>query len=318
MKHKIYVDGQEGTTGLEIFERLNGRDDIEILRIDLDKRKDVDERKKLINAADLVFLCLPDYAAKESMTLLENDKTIVIDASTAHRTAEGWDYGLPELSPAHRKAIESSKRISNPGCFPTGFNLLMHPLVMGGIIPKDCLVTCNSVTGYSGGGRALIEKYEDTANKEHLVSPSLYSLQLAHKHLPEMQKHSGLDNKPLFSPAVCGYLRGMTVSVPLFGKQLAKKMDADELRGYLAEYYAGQRFVKVMPKGWEDREDAAYYYRGVNPVGCNGTNNVELFVFGNDEQILFAARFDNLGKGASGAAVQNMNLVLGFGEDVGL
>jgi len=261
---------------------------------------------------------LPDYAAKESMTLLENDKTIVIDASTAHRTVDGWDYGLPELSAAHRKAIEKSKRISNPGCFPTGFNLLMHPLVHGGIVPKDCLVTCNSVTGYSGGGRSLIEKYEDPANKEHLVSPNLYALTLSHKHLPEMQKHSGLNNKPLFSPAVCGYHRGMTVSVPLFAKSLAKKTDADEIRDLLAQYYTGQRFVKVMPKGYEDREDAAYYYRGINPVACNNTNDVELFAFGNDEQILLVARFDNLGKGASGAAVQNMNIVLGFDEAAGL
>jgi len=318
MKYKIYVDGQEGTTGLEIYERLAKRNDIEVLRIDMDKRKDVNERRRLINAADVVFLCLPDDAAREAVSLLQNDSTIVIDASTAHRVADGWDYGLPELSVAQRAAISCSKRISNPGCFPTGFNLLVHPLVSVGILSADSSITCNSVTGYSGGGKALIERYENPENKEKLISPNLYALTLSHKHLPEMQKHSGLKFKPLFTPAVCGYLRGMTVCVPLFVQSLVKKMTANSIREYLSQYYAGQRFVKVMPEGYEDVAENGFYYRGINPTGCNNTNNLEIFVFGNDEQILLAARLDNLGKGASGAAVQNMNIALGIDEGLGL
>lgn len=324
-KYKIFVDGQEGTTGLEINERLQKRDDIEILRIEPEKRKDIDERRKYINQADIVFLCLPDDAAKESVSLINNPSTRVIDASTAHRTNDGWVYGIPELSAEHRKNIESAKRLSNPGCFPTGFNLLVYPLVKAGIIPAGLLVTCNSVTGYSGGGRALIERYEDPKNKENLIAPNLYSLALNHKHLPEMKKHSGLENAPLFCPAVCGFPRGMTVCVPLFVQQLnspahlqKKKIEPDDIRGYLTEYYAEQKFVSVMEKGFEDREKPNYYYRGINPTECNGTNNLEIFVVGNEEQLLLAARFDNLGKGASGAAVQNMNIMLGLDETCGL
>jgi N-acetyl-gamma-glutamyl-phosphate reductase len=324
-KFKIFVDGQEGTTGLEINERLKKRDDIEILKIGADKRKDISERAKFINQADIVFLCLPDDAARESVALINNDNTRVIDASTAHRTADGWDYGIAELSAEHRLNIAGSKRVSNPGCFPTGFNLLVYPLIKAGIMPAGLLVTCNSVTGYSGGGRAVIERYEELDNKENLIAPNLYSLALSHKHLPEMKKHSGLENAPLFSPAVCGFLRGMTVCVPLFVQQLCspaalqkKKFGLDDIRDYLTEYYAGQKFVRVMEKGFEDKEQPNYYYRGINPVVCNGTNNLDIFVVGNEEQVLLAARFDNLGKGASGAAVQNMNIMLGIDETRGL
>ena len=317
-KFKVFVDGQEGTTGLEINERLQKRDDVEILKIGADKRKDTDERAKYINQADIVFLCLPDDAARESVTLVNNAHTRVIDASTAHRVADGWVYGIPELSAEHRANITNAKRLANPGCFPTGFNLLIYPLVKAGIIPADLLVTCNSVTGYSGGGRALIERYEDPGNKNNLIAPNLYSLGLNHKHLPEMKKHSGLANTPLFSPAVCGFSRGMTVCVPLFVQQLKNEALPDDIRDYLAEYYKGQIFVKVMEKGFEDKDQPNHYYRGINPVSCNGTNNLEIFVVGNEEQVLLAARFDNLGKGASGAAVQNMNIMLGLDETTGL
>ena len=317
-KYKIYIDGQEGTTGLEINQRFQKRNDIEILKIDFDKRKDIDERKKYLNQADIVFLCLPDDAARESVSLIENPETRVIDASTAHRIADDWVYGLPELSAEQKNNIKTAKRLSNPGCFPTGFNLLIYPLIKAKIISADLLITCNSVTGYSGGGKALIERYEDPNNKESLIAPNLYSLTLNHKHLPEMKKHSGLNNAPLFSPAVCGFFRGMTVCVPLFVKQLNKNIKPDEIRNYLTEYYAEQNFVKVMEKGFEDREKPNYYYRGINPTACNGTNNLEIFVVGNEEQVLLAARFDNLGKGASGAAVQNMNIMLGLDETTGL
>jgi len=318
-KFKIFVDGREGTTGLEINERLQKRDDVEILQIDPEKRKDASERKKFINLADVVFLCLPDEAARESAALAENPDTRVIDASTAHRVSEDWVYGLPELSAQHRREVQNAKRVSNPGCFPTGFNLLVHPLVKAGIIPADLPVTCNSVTGYSGGGRALIERYENPAStdRETLIAPNLYALSLNHKHLPEMKKHSGLENAPLFSPAVCGFSRGMTVCVPLFAKQLSGKNTPDTIRDYLSGYYTGQKFVSVMEKGYEDREKPNFYYRGINPTACNHTNNLEIFVVGNQDQILLAARFDNLGKGASGAAVQNMNLMLGIDETYG-
>ena len=324
-KFKIFVDGQEGTTGLEIHERLQKRNDIEILKINPEKRKDIDERRKYINQADIVFLCLPDDAARESVSLVSNPLTRIIDASTAHRIADGWVYGLPELSAEQRKNIANAKRVSNPGCFPTGFNLLVYPLVNAGIVPADMLIICNSVTGYSGGGRTLIERYEEPRNKDKLIAPNLYSLELKHKHLPEMRKHSGLVNAPLFSPAVCGFSRGMTVCVPLFTKQISLPenlqkhiIGPDSIRDYLTEYYAGQKFVSVMEKGYEDRESPGYYYRGINPTACNGTNNLEIFVVGNDEQILLAARLDNLGKGASGAAVQNMNIMLGLDETYGL
>ena len=324
-KYLVFVDGQEGTTGLEINERLKKRNDIEILKISQEKRKDIDERSKYINQADIVFLCLPDDAAKESVALVNNPSTRIIDASTAHRVADGWVYGIPELSTEHRKAVENAKRLSNPGCFPTGFNMLVYPLVKAGIIPAGLLVTCNSVTGYSGGGRTLIERYENAKNKEILIAPNLYSLGLTHKHLPEMKKHSGLENAPLFCPAVCGFSRGMTVCVPLFVQQLnspanlkKNRITPDDIRDYLTEYYAGQKFVSVMEKGFEDKEKPDYYYRGINPTACNGTNNLEIFVVGNEEQVLLAARFDNLGKGASGAAIQNMNIMLGADEAYGL
>jgi len=311
-KHKIYIDGQEGTTGLEINQRLQKRDDVEVLRIAPEKRKDIDERKKYLNQADIVFLCLPDDAAREAVTLIENPATRVIDASTAHRVANGWVYGIPELSVEHRKNIEQTKRLSNPGCFATGFNMLTYPLVKEKIVPADYPVTCHSVTGYSGGGKRLIEIFESEENKEKLNSPCFYALNLTHKHLPEMQKHSGLINPPIFTPIIGKFYRGMTVAVPLYADIL--KTSAAGINGFYKNYYRGQNFVKVLPLNCQNDFEWGY----LNAESCNFTNNIEIMVFGNDRQILVAARFDNLGKGASGAAVQNMNIMLGIDETRGL
>ena len=308
MKHKIFVDGQEGTTGLEINERLQKITDIEILKIDQNKRKDIDERKKYINQADIVFLCLPDDAAKESVSLVENPATRIIDASTAHRVADSWVYGIPELSAEHRKNIANAKKTSNPGCFATGFNIIIYPLVKEKIISPDYPVTCHSVTGYSGGGRRLIEIFESDENKEKLNSPCFYALSLHHKHLPEMQKHSGLLNPPIFTPIISKFYRGMTVAIPLHNQ------NASEINKFYKNYYQGQNFVKVLPMNIQDEFEWGY----LNAEACNYTNNIEIMVFGDNKQALVVARLDNLGKGASGAAVQNMNIMLGLDETCGL
>jgi len=313
-KFKIFVDGREGTTGLEIEGRLQKRDDIEILQIDPEKRKDASERKKYIDRADIVFLCLPDAAAKESVSLADNPKTRIIDASTAHRVADGWVYGLPELSGAHRQKLQNAQRVSNPGCFATGFNLLMYPLVKNGIVPASCHVSCHSVTGYSGGGRRLIEMFEAEENKQKFNSPCFYALTLRHKHLPEMQKHSGLASPPLFTPIIGKYYRGMTVAIPLFLDELETETSAAKINEFYRGYYLGQNFVKVMPYGIQDEFEGGY----LDAEGCNHTNNLEIMTFGGDGSILLAARLDNLGKGASGAAVQNMNIMLGIDETAGL
>jgi len=312
--YKVFVDGQEGTTGLEIHERLQKRDDAEILEINPEKRKDADERGKLINQADVVFLCLPDDAARESVSLIDNPSTRVIDGSTAHRVTDGWAYGIPELSAEHRKAIENSRRVSVPGCFATGFNMLVYPLVKEGFIPADYPVTCHAVTGYSGGGRRLIEVFESDENRQKLRTPCFYSLALHHKHLPEMQKHSGLSNPPVFTPIVSNYYRGMIVAVPLHTDHLSRRADAAEINAFYNDYYKGQKFVKTLPVNIQDEFEWGY----MNAESCNYTNNIEILVFGDERQILVAARLDNLGKGASGAAIQNMNVMLGLDETYSL
>jgi len=310
MKYKVYVDGQEGTTGLEIHERLSKRTDVEILKIAPDRRKDLSERKNLLNEADVVFLCLPDDAARESVSLIENPNTRVIDGSTAHRTADDWVYGIPELSREHRAGIQNAKRLSNPGCFATGFTMIMYPLIREGILSPDHPASCHAVTGYSGGGRKLIETYQNPDNKEKLESPCFYALGLRHKHLPEMQKRSGLNNPPVFTPILGNYYRGMTVAVPVCVSELRKKMSASEMQSFYADYYAGQNFASVMPFGAETELEWGY----LNAEGCNHTNRIEFFITGHENQILIAARLDNLGKGASGAAIQNMNIMLGTDE----
>jgi N-acetyl-gamma-glutamyl-phosphate reductase len=314
MKYKVFVDGQEGTTGLVIHERLAKRDDIEVLKIPAENRKDPGERKKYINEADIVFLCLPDSAAREAVSLVESPETRVIDCSTAHRILDSWTYGIPELSGQQRKAVAESKRLSVPGCFATGFNMLMHPLVKEGFVPPEYPVSCHAVTGYSGGGRTLIERFESPENREKLESPAFYALSLQHKHLPEMQKHSGLKSPPLFTPIVADYFRGMTVAVPLHPELFGKRAGAPDLASFFADYYGGQRFVRVLPYNIQDEFEWGF----LTEEGCNNTNTIEIMVFGNDRHILAAARLDNLGKGASGAAIQNMNIMLGVDEGYGL
>jgi N-acetyl-gamma-glutamyl-phosphate reductase len=313
MVARVFVDGQEGTTGLRINEVLAGRRDIEVLRIASELRKDAAERARLMNAADIVFLCLPDAAARESAALVTNPKTCVIDASTAHRTSADWAFGLAELCRGQRDVLRQSKRISNPGCHATGFILLMRPLVDTGVVPRALLVNATSITGYSGGGKKMIERYESQPGPE-LASPRPYALALAHKHLPEMQGHTGLSHKPHFVPVVGPFYKGLAVMIPLHRTQLGRHASAEAVHDALTQHYAGERFVKVMPL-----RDAATLAEGEFDVqACNGSNRAELFVFGSEDQILLIGRLDNLGKGASGAAVQTMNIHLGVDEGLGL
>jgi N-acetyl-gamma-glutamyl-phosphate reductase len=314
MKKTVFVDGQHGTTGLKIRERLNGRKDIEVLEIPEAKRKDPEAKKKLINEADIVFLCLPDDAARESVSLIKNSSVCVIDGSTAHRVAEGWVYGLPELKKEQRSLIKKSRRITVPGCHATGFILMLYPLVAQGIVAADYPVTCHAVAGYSGGGKALINDYSGENVPDAIKNPRPYALGLNHKHIPEMTKVVGLNRPPIFAPTVVDVYNGEIISIPLVPKHLEKQLSAGDIRGVLAEYYAGERFVKVMPYPPDD-----YLKNGfLTFTDCNGTNNLEIFVFGGKDRVLLSARFDNLGKGASGAAIQNMNLVLSLAENTGL
>lgn len=313
MKSLVFVDGQEGTTGLRIHELLAERDDVEVLRIDPERRKDAAERARLLNAADVAFLCLPDAAAREAVALVTNPKTCVIDASTAHRTAPGWVFGLPELAPGQRDALRATKRIANPGCHASAFILALRPLVDAGLVPRGLPVAAQSITGYSGGGKKMIEQYE-AGGDPVLQAPRPYALTLAHKHGPEMREHTGLAAAPLFMPVVGPFHKGLAVTVPLHLAQLAPGTTAEALQRCLAERYAGERFIRVMPLA-----DPATLADGFFDVqACNDTNRVDLFVFGHETQALVIARLDNLGKGASGAAVQCMNLHLGRDEGLGL
>lgn len=313
MKTKIFIDGSEGTTGLRIFERFAQRDDIELLKISSELRKDPEEIKKFINASDITFLCLPDAAAREAVALVDNENVRIIDTSTAHRTEEGWAYGYPELSKEHRAAIKNGKRIAVPGCHATGFITVVYPLVAGGILPADYPVASYSLTGYSGGGKKMIAEYEGEARDEELDSPRIYGLGQTHKHLKEMKKITGLAKEPLFSPIVSDYYSGMVVSVPFYTEMLNGKQTLESVHKYFEEYFAGEKFIKVMPLGKEAD------YRGfLGGNGCSGWDGLEIYVTGNDERILVSARFDNLGKGASGAAIQCLNIMLGCDEAKGL
>ncbi|MFA5309703.1 MAG: N-acetyl-gamma-glutamyl-phosphate reductase [Dehalococcoidales bacterium] len=314
MKKTVFVDGQHGTTGLKIRERLHGRSDIEVIEIPEDKRKDAAAKQKLINEADIVFLCLPDDAARESAGLVKNSAVCVIDGSTAHRVTEGWAYGLPELKKDQRARIKKSKRIAVPGCHATGFVLMLYPLVAKGIVAADYPVSCHAVAGYSGGGKAMITDYDNANAPDYIKNPRPYALALNHKHIPEMTKYAGLARPPVFAPTVVNVYNGEIISIPLVPERLAKRMTAGEIRETLAEHYAGEKFVKVMPYPADE-----YLKNGfLTFTDNNGTNNLEIFVFGGEDRVLLSARYDNLGKGASGAAVQNMNLVLGVAEDTGL
>lgn len=318
---KVFVDGQEGTTGLQIHERIAKRSDIQLLQIDPALRKDRAERARLINASDVTFLCLPDEAAKESASLVENPNTVVIDASTAHRTDASWTYGLPELSAAQRSKIAKAKRIANPGCYATGFSLAVAPLVQKGILPAQAELVCHAVSGYSGAGKKLIAVYEAEGSQIStlgaspiLFAPRPYALSLAHKHLPEMATVSGLTTKPFFNPSVGPYYQGMIVTIALFPSQLRQAKTPQELQTALAEHYAGQKFVRVMPYEAQPTLEGGF----LDATSCNHTNRADVYVFGHAGHMQVSVVLDNLGKGASGAAVQNMNIALGLDETLGL
>ena len=310
MKPKVFIDGQEGTTGLQIYERLGQRGDIELLTIVPEKRKDTQERAKLLNAADLVFLCLPDQAAREAVSLIKNAGTKIIDASTAHRTAEGWVYGFPELLAGQRQRIRQASRVANPGCHASGFLASVAPLVSLGTLPANYPLTCYSLTGYSGGGKKMIAEYEGDEKGKALFSPRIYGTTLKHKHLPEMQRYSGLEAPPVFCPIVDDYYSGMATVVMLHNALLPGRPGAEDICEMLSRYYEDSQVVTVAPF------DRAGSFLAANHLA--GTDRMELTVSGHEGQTRVTARFDNLGKGASGAAVQNMNLMLGFQETEGL
>ena len=310
MKTKVYIDGQSGTTGLQIYDRIGQREDLELLRIPEELRHDPDERKKYLNSADIVFLCLPDEGAREAVSFIDNPNVRVIDASTAHRTNPDWTYGYPELSKAQREAIRTSKRVANPGCHATGFISTTAPLVAMGVIPKDYPMSCYSLTGYSGGGKKMIAEYEAEGRSELLDAPGIYGLNLQHKHLPEMQTVTGLAYPPVFMPVVDDYYKGMATTIMLQNRLLPGQPSAEEICAKLADYYRDEHFVSVVPFGENDSKLYA------NKLA--GTNCLEIVVCGHEEQTTVTALFDNLGKGASGAAVQNMNIMLGLPEETGL
>jgi len=310
---KIFIDGEAGTTGLQIRERLEGRRDIELVSIDPAKRKDADERQRLLNSVDAVILCLPDEAAREAVALIENDAVKVIDASTAYRVADGWTYGFAEMAKDQRAKIAASKRISNPGCYPTGFIGLVRPLVAAGIVPRDWTLSVNAVSGYSGGGKSMIAEFEDEASEAYTRVPfRIYAMPQKHKHVPEMQKYAGLTRGPIFQPSVGRYYKGMIVEVPLALLALPRAPKLSDVHAVLAAFYEGERFVSVA-----SLEEAAAL-KTLAPEGLNDTNEMKLFVFGHDEEARLVALLDNLGKGASGAAVQNLNIALGLEESAGL
>lgn len=309
MKPVVFIDGREGTTGLQIYDRLAQREDISLLLIDEEKRKDPAARRECLNAADLVFLCLPDQAAREAVAMIDNPNTRVIDASTAHRTQADWVYGLPEVG-KRRQAIAAAKRVANPGCHATGFLAGVAPLVELGVLPRDYPVTCVSLTGYSGGGKKMIADYEEGEKGLDLYSPRIYALSLQHKHIPEMTLVSGLAHPPVFTPVVDDYYKGMATTIQLHNRCLPGQPTSEDVRDALAEYYQGEALITVLPFGSEQPMIAA------NSLA--GKDGLQLIVDGSGDRTLITALFDNLGKGASGAAVQNMNLMLGFGETLGL
>ena len=296
----VFIDGKNGTTGLKIEERLSAAGNVNLITLSEDKRKDVGARREALNSADVAFLCLPDDAARQAVSLIENDKVCVIDASTAHRTAAGWAYGFPELSKEHEENIRKGKRIAVPGCHASGFIALIYPLVKNGLIDKTAFLTCTSLTGYSGGGKKMIAEYESGDKSRLLAAPRVYGISQAHKHLPEMTAVTGLTTAPAFIPTVCDFYSGMEVAVPIFKSQLVKG-DAETVKAIYKELYCGKT-VKYT----EDSEDGF-----LSAAKLCGKDGMEISVFGNEDRILLIARYDNLGKGASGAAIECMNIVCG-------
>ena len=309
MTKKVFIDGKAGTTGLRIYERLESRNDIEIITLSDEMRKDINAKRKAINEADIAFLCLPDDAAIESVSLIENENTVVIDTSTAHRTNPDWAYGFPELSDLYEEKIKSSKRITVPGCHASGFIALIYPLIESGILSRDTLLSCFSITGYSGGGKKMIAEYEDENRNNLLNAPRQYGIAQKHKHLPEMKIISGLENEPIFSPIVSQFYSGMEVTIPLFTSMLSNGKTVEDVKNAYQEKY---------------RSDIVYYTENSDESGfvsankLSGKDSMEISVVGNDERILLIARYDNLGKGASGAAVECLNIVLGAEKTTGL
>ena len=302
MKKKIFIDGKAGTTGLRIYERLSGREDIEMILLSDDERKDPVARKKALNSCDIAFLCLPDDAARESVSMIENDKVVVIDTSTAHRTLDGWCYGFPELSSDLDEKLQSAKRIAVPGCHASGFIALVKPLIDEGYISTDALLTCHSITGYSGGGKKMIAEYEDSDRDPLLDAPRQYGITQTHKHLKEMQKITGLDNAPVFCPIVSDFYSGMMVTVPLFASQLKDGVTFEDLKALYQNKYNGE-IVKYDP----EFADNGF----ISAAKLKDSDAMRVTVAGNDDRILLIAVYNNLGKGASGAAVECMNVVLG-------
>lgn len=309
----VFIDGQAGTTGLQITERLSTRDDLTVLFLSDHERKQAERRRDCLQAADIAVLCLPDDAARQAVELASGN-TRILDASTAFRTHDNWVYGLPELCAESRRDIAQAQFVSNPGCYPQGFILLVRPLIEKGWLAADTPLRCNAVSGYSGGGRRLVEtqqRYDETERDS--LNTQAYALDLRHKHVPEMRHYSGTANLPLFAPMVANYYKGMLVQIPLFRQELAGH-DPREVRELLADRYREEPFIDVLPYAVADATDNGY----LNPTACNGTNLMQLMVFGNEEQLLLTARYDNLGKGAAGAAVQNLNLMLDLPESSGL
>lgn len=308
-KIKVFIDGQAGTTGLQLKSKLVNHPGVTLLQIDDDKRKDESERQRLMNDSDVVFLCLPDAAAIEAVKLVTNPHTVIIDASTAHRTADGWTYGFPELSQAHFDAIKNAKRIANPGCHATGFISVVYPLISAGIMPSSYPVTAHSITGYSGGGNKMIADYENPDREEEIGTPRHYGLTQMHKHLPEMKKITGLDTEPVFCPIVSDYYCGMAVTLPIYTSLLNKKMSADEIYDFFSDYYKNSEFITVH-KAPENGF--------LSPIGLEGTNKMMIHVCGNGDRVTITSVFDNLGKGASSAAIENMNIAMGFDPGMAL
>ena len=315
MTTKIFIDGEAGTTGLQIRARLDKRADLEFIRLGDDLRKDAGARKGALNSADIVILCLPDDAAKEAAALIENPSVRVIDASSAHRTTPGWTYGLPEMSDRQRQEISGATRITNPGCYPTGAISLIKPLVREGILPSGWPVTINAISGYSGGGKQMIAEFEDQGSPNYTEAPyRIYAMGLEHKHVEEIRVHGELEHRPLFAPAVGRYAQGMIVEVPLQLWALPGAATVAQVHEAIADAYAGERFVSVASL------DEAAALKTLDPEGLNGTNNLRLFVFGNEarKQARLVALLDNLGKGASAQAVQCLNIMLGLDEGLGV